>query len=244
VLAALSSFGEIVIKLDTDVLIKSESVIPIEIIESSKGISDILLVNLPFLITIIIVISAATVTYRSNRKSVESQNKLSQVALKGQADLAIKANTAEHENKISEFRHHWLQEVRGTASSLIKIIHECQYHTMARNLADDRCKEMNNETSKLQVESINSDLKESYSNLISKRAEFYEHHAKLCLLFKKDEPETKMLFKKLNTVKTSLANLHSRSLDDEVIVEITEELQVVLKSEWEATKERSWISKT
>ncbi len=231
-------------KFDTDVLIKSESVIPIEIVESTKSIGDILLANLPFLLTIFIVISAATVTYRSNRKSVESQNELSRKALEEQADLASKSKAAEHENKISEFRHHWLQEVRDTASNLIQIIHECQYFTMTRNLANDRSKEMNSETSSSQVQSISDDLNESYSNLISKRAEFYKYHSKLCLLFKKDEVETKVLFDTLKVVKTNMGNLDSRCLDDSVISEITEELQVILKEEWEATKDRTWLSNT
>jgi len=213
-------------KFDTDVLIKSESVIPIELIESSKSLGDILLSNSPFLLTAFIVISAATVTYRSNRQSVE------------------KAKAAEHENKISEFRHHWLQEVRDTASNLIKVIHECQYFTMTRNLADDRQKAVDDETSKLEMQSIYDDLKESYSNLMKKRAEFYKHHAKLCLLFKKDEEETKVLFKKLSEIKSKMGDLSKRSLDDVVINEITEELQVILKTEWEATKDRTWLSNT
>jgi hypothetical protein len=43
---------------------------------------EIILNNLPFLTTISIVIAAATVTYRSNRKSVESQNLLAEKARK------------------------------------------------------------------------------------------------------------------------------------------------------------------
>jgi hypothetical protein len=230
------------VKFDTDVLIKSESVIPVEIIESSKDIGDILLANLPFIITIFIVISAATVTYRSNRKSVESQNELSRKALEKQSELAAKAKTAEHENKISEFRHHWLQEVRDTASNLIKVIHECQYFTMARNLANDDQKAMDDETSKLQLQNIYDDLKESYSNLITKRAEFYKHHAKLCLLFKKDEEETKILFNQLSEIKSQMGDLSKRNLDDAIINNITEELQVILKTEWEITKKRTWLS--
>jgi hypothetical protein len=233
-------FGEVVRKSDTNVLIKSESVIPIEIIESSKSTLDIFLANIPFILTVFIVISAAVVTYRSNRKSVESQNLLSQKSLDEQSKLAEKSKNAEHENKISEFRHRWLQEVRDTAAGLIKIIHECQFFTMERNDATHRLKD----ASDLEKEIIKNELNEAQSKLVYKRMEFYKYHAKLCLMFKKDEPETKDLFEKLTAVKTSMGDLNSRSLDDSVINEITEQLQVILKSEWEATKDRSWLSNT
>ncbi len=107
-------------KIDSDVLIKAESTIPIELVQSSKDFMDIMFSNIPFLVTICVVVCAATVTYRSNRKSVESQNRLSQATLEKQTILANEAKDAEHQNKISEFRHQWIQEVRGTSLNYLK----------------------------------------------------------------------------------------------------------------------------
>ncbi|CAH1196047.1 conserved hypothetical protein [Vibrio harveyi] len=231
-------------KIDSDVLIKAESVIPIELVQSSKNFVDIALANVPFLVTICVVICAATVTYRSNRKSVESQNKLSQDALERQTTLANEAKDAEHQDKISEFRHHWLQEVRGTAADLIKVIHECQYFTMVRNLADDRTKELDKIDSELEVKKLYDELKESYDTLMQKRADFYKHNAKLRLLFKNGDTQTKALFNHLDVVLQDMGALDKRALDNQVIESITVELQKILKDEWEITKKRSWASNT
>jgi hypothetical protein len=78
------------------------------------------------MVTISIVVGSALVTYLVNRKAIANQGK--------QADLS---RNAEHENKISEFRHHWLQEVRNTAAELATSIHECQIHLVLTNLARD-----------------------------------------------------------------------------------------------------------
>jgi hypothetical protein len=61
---------------------------------ASTNWQEMILANLSFSITAIIILSAAAVTYRSNRKSVESQSALSR-----------KARETEHQSKISEFRH-------------------------------------------------------------------------------------------------------------------------------------------
>ncbi|MYM64195.1 hypothetical protein [Pseudomaricurvus sp. HS19] len=228
-------------KIDSDVLIKAESVMPIELVQSTKNLLDVVISNIPFMVTICVVICAATVTYRSNRKSVEAQNKLSQKALEKQTELANEAKDAEHQNKISEFRHHWLQEVRGTASELIKVIHACQYFTMVRNFSDDRVKQIEKITSDLEVKSLHDELKVSYETLMQKRADFYKYNAKLRLLFKNGDSQTKKLFEYLDGVLADMGALDKRELDNKVIESITVELQKILKDEWETTKKRSWL---
>jgi hypothetical protein len=220
-------------RIETDVLLKSEGNIPIEIIRASYNWQEVLLNNLPFLITIVIVSVAAYVTYRSNRASVEAQN-----------EIASKSRQEEHENKISEFRHHWLQEVRETCSELIQIIHECQYFTKIQNSYHEQAKNPDKEDNEIILENNIAAMKSSFNSLISKRSEFYKKEAKLKLLFKKDDKEVIKVFDLLQSVKSKIGSEEVNSLDDEVIQEITSELQTVLKTEWEVTKNRTWLKNT
>ena len=220
-------------RIETDVLLKSEGNIPIEIIRASYNWQEVLLNNLPFLITIVIISVAAFVTYRSNRASVEAQN-----------EIASKSRQEEHENKISEFRHHWLQEVRETCSELIQIIHECQYFTKEQNFYHEQAKKPDKEKNKLVLEDKIAEMKSSFNSLISKKSEFYKKEAKLKLLFKKDDKEVIKVFDLLQSVKSKIGSEEVNSLDDEVIQKITSELQTVLKTEWEVTKNRTWLKNT
>ena len=220
-------------RIETDVLLKSEGNIPIEIIRASYNWQEVLLNNLPFLITIVIISVAAFVTYRSNRASVEAQN-----------EIASKSRQEEHENKISEFRHHWLQEVRETCSELIQIIHECQYFTKVQNSCHEQAKKPDKEKNKIVLENNIEEMKSSFNSLISKRSEFYKKEAKLKLLFKKDDKEVIKVFDLLQSVKSKIGSEEVNSLDDEVIQKITSELQTVLKTEWEVTKNRTWLKNT
>ncbi|MCK9225801.1 MAG: hypothetical protein M0Q02_12060 [Candidatus Muirbacterium halophilum] len=63
-------------------------------------------------------------------------------------------------------------------------------------------------------------------------------------MFKKDEKETKKLFEIIESVKETIAKQKTMSLDDEKIDKIICELQTVLKTEWEATKNRTWLNDT
>ena len=220
-------------KIETDVILKSEGSIPIELTKAISSWQDILLNNLPFLITICIISLAAFVTYRSNKASISSQN-----------DLATKARREEQENKISEFRHQWLQEVRETSSHLIQIIHDCQYYTKSWNISLEQVKNNTAEASVDSQKNLQKSLESSFDTIIQKRSDFYKYEAKLKLLFKKDEKETKRLFEIIEFVKETIGKPETTSLDDEKIEEIISELQIVLKTEWEATKDRTWLKDT
>jgi hypothetical protein len=220
-------------KVETDILLKTDGNIPIELVKTLSNWQDILLNNLPFLITICIISLAAFVTYKSNRASIASQN-----------ELAIKARQEEQENQISEFRHQWLQEVRETSSKLIQIIHDCQYYTKSWNLSQEQVKKNTADTNVESQKSLLKALESSFDTIIQKRSEFYKYEAKLKLLFKKDEEETKKLFEIIESIKATIGQPETTSLDDEKIDEIISELQIVLKTEWEATKNRTWIKDT
>lgn len=217
-------------KTQTDLLLKTEGNIPIEIVSTASAWQEILLNNLPFIITIVIISVAAIVTYRSNRKSIESQN-----------DIASKNRQENHENKISEFRHSWIQEVRETGSELIQVIHECQYFTQVNNHSHNKAKNVKNEVSELILKRDMKEMGDSFDKMISKRAEFYRKEAKLRLLFKKGDADTVALFEIIESAKSKIGLPEVDSLDDTVIQNITNELQIVLKNEWEVTKNRTWL---
>jgi hypothetical protein len=191
---------------------------------------EIILNNLPFLTTIFIVIAAATVTYRSNRKSVESQNL-----------LAEKARKSAHEDKISEFRHSWLQEVRNTSSELSKTLHDCRmYYTLKQREFDYSVQMSGTQTG-------NKEHLENYekfeSKYIQSRSEFYKLHSKIILLFKPSDSQTTSLMNLLNEVRTSLYD-NPLQVDDDKLGLLLGELQIILKKEWETTKSRTWSKDT
>jgi len=216
-------------KKETGAIIFSEGSIPIEIIQEPLSIGAIAIQNLPFLVTALIVICAATVTYRSNRKSVEAQN-----------EVAINARIDEHENKISEFRHHWIQQVRETASDLCKILHQLQYQAMVRNLNRDNEAEASKRGDDESEAVFNKAASKAYGKLISSREEYYRVSSKLKLLFKKDEPSMKAAFGIVSEIQEDIFDLDKTHIEEKMIEDLVSELQVVLKEEWKVTKKRSW----
>ncbi|EJB8506519.1 hypothetical protein [Vibrio parahaemolyticus] len=228
-------------KIDSDVLIKAESTIPIELVQSSKDFMDIMFSNIPFLVTICVVVCAATVTYRSNRKSVESQNRLSQATLEKQTILANEAKDAEHQNKISEFRHQWIQEVRGTSSELSKVLHRCKVYYTLKQREFEHSVHMSGTPSGNQNHPDACDKYES--KYIESRAEFYQLYSKIVLLFKPSDSQTENLLILLNQMRLALYNNPSQ-VTDESIDAILTELQNILKTEWEVTKSRTWVQNT
>ena len=137
-----------------------------------------------------------------------------------------------------------MQEVRSTGSELVQIIHDCQYYTKSNNLAHEDIKKNTEDTSPSSLLMQKENLEKSFDMIIKKRSEFYKYEAKLKLLFKADETETKKLFEALELIKSTIGNKESKLLDDEKINLIIKELQIVLKTEWEATKDRTWIKNT
>lgn len=216
-------------KSETGIIVVSDGPIPIQVLKPDLGLLDIFLHNLPFILTILIVVCAAVVTYRSNRKSVESQN-----------ELAAQRRQDEHENKISEFRHQWLQEVRETAASLCQIIHELQIYIVQRNIAQESFKQSGHEGDISNADRFSEEVREYNEKLKERRSNYYCLYSKLQLLFKKDEPSTSALFELLESIKDSIYDSNTTALEDHKIKQVIECLQVVLKSEWEVTKDRAW----
>ncbi len=220
-------------RLDTDVTLKADGTIPIEIVKTATEWQDIILNNLPFLITMLIIATAATVTYMSHRKSVSSQN-----------DIATKARNEEHENKISEFRHQWIQEVRETVSLLCQILYELQFHITQRNIARDNERSAISNNDEGAGTEFSESANRSYEKLIEKRVEYYKVSTKLKLLFKKDEPSTVTVFKIINDMSNEVYDFDKTHLEEDKIDSIVSNFQEILKSEWEVTKERSWQKNT
>jgi len=185
---------------------------------------DIFLSNIPFLVTIFIVAAASLVNYLVNRKTIQNQEKNSKLS-----------RQADHQNKVSDFRHAWLQEVRDTAAELIKTIYEAQHTLMMWNLT--RGYRDQGGTDEQMIE-----WKERLPVLYLKEkevaAEMYRHTAKLKLLFKKNDPQVARLFILLDATLSKVGNLDLVRIDEKPIAEIVGELQIVLKNEWEVTKSR------
>lgn len=197
---------------------------------SKSEAMTIILNNLPFLITICIIIAAATVTFRSNRKSVESQN-----------ELAEKARNAAHEDKISEFRHSWLQEVRNTSSELSKILHECRMYYTLRQREVDYSIQMSASTTGNKGHLENCDKFEA--KYVQSRSDFYKLHSKLVLLFKPSDSQTTILMELLDDIRTALYE-NPLQVSDDMVDSVLSELQRILKTEWETTKSRTWSKNT
>tara|TARA_R110000737_G_scaffold67694_1_gene95695 strand:+ start:5918 stop:6586 length:669 start_codon:yes stop_codon:yes gene_type:complete len=221
------------IKFDTDVKLSSGGVIPIELVKASSDWYEILLNNLPFIVTISIISFAAYVNYKSNRKSVASQE-----------SIATKARNEEHENKISEFRHLWIQDVRDTVSTLCRILHDLQFQTALRNQAIKNEKEaiQNNDEENSVI--FEEQANKSYKKIVEKRSEYYQVSTKLKLYFKKADPSTAAVFKIINDIKNEIYEIDKIDMKDSKVESVTSHFQEILKKEWEVTKDRSWHRNT
>lgn len=216
-------------KIDSDIFIKADSYIPIEIKKSALEWHEIFFNNLPFIITSLIVMGSALVTFCISKKSIKSQ----------QNQSAIDRN-AEHENKISEFRHNWLQELRNTSSELSSTLHLCQMHNLANNLSKGYRDSYHKAGYAKDAEMHQRDADKHYERFLSARGEFYKFSSKIRLMFKPQDKKSLQLFELLDKARSSLGN-DSTSLDNDIIDEINLELQKLLKVEWEVTKNRKWV---
>lgn len=185
--------------------------------------------GLSFWITALIVVAAAVVTYISNRKSVESQN-----------ELGRKSRLADHQNKISEFRHGWLQDLRNTSADLVKTLYECRISIILKDREFGWAAQTAGS-----AEGANHlrNCEAFEAQFLAARSEFYKFHSKLKLLFKPNDADANQLLGLLDDART---NLYQEPLlvDDQCIDRIVSELQVILKTEWEVTKNRTWLEST
>ncbi|MEZ8103445.1 hypothetical protein [Vibrio bivalvicida] len=219
-------------KIDSEILIKAESLIPIEIKQTALSGKTILLNNVPFLVTIAIVLGSAVVTFYISRKNIKTQEEQSAIN-----------RQAEHENKISHFRHEWLNNLRDTASELVKCLHLCQISNLQRNQSRElRDAARKYDDDKLYIENQNK-IRNHYSDLIDHRADFYQLHAKIKLFFKANDSNAEKLLSLLTQARNQMGN-GSITFDDALIDSIVNELQVILKNEWEVTKDRAWVKGT
>ena len=185
--------------------------------------------NLGFGITIFIVITAGMVNYGLSRRTMRNQT-----------DEATKGRQADHQNKVSEYRHAWLQELRNTASELIKVINEGQSALMRMNLSKDYREAATHRGDQESVQENHEQVRLAYTDERTAASDIHKYVAKIKLMFKKDDPQALKLFSLLDQVKEKLSDLNVRQLDHAIIEDIVGELQVILKSEWETTKARMW----
>lgn len=182
---------------------------------------------LSFWITIVVVVTAGIVNYWLSSRTMSNQTQ-----------EAAKGRQADHQNKVSEYRHAWLQELRNTASDLIKSIHDGQSALMRTNLSRDyrdRAQQQGDfEAAKEQQQHVAT----GYSDERSAASEIYKNVSKIKLMFKPVEPQAAKLFSLLDRVIERIGDIEMRRLDNTIIDEIVAELQGILKAEWEITKMR------
>lgn len=208
-------------------VIKIDGSVPIELKQAAVDWSHVLLSNIPFLVTIVVVVAAAAVNYYVNRRTIDKHEIQS-----------AKARQAEHQNKISEYRHGWLQELRNTAAELVRAIHEAQNTLMQMNLSRDYADQASTHGDEELEAMYRTQVKNLYEREKAVAAEIYKFNSKIKLLFKKGDPKAVQLFRLLDDVRDKLGDNEIRQLNNGVIDEIVIELQIILKDEWEVTKER------
>ncbi len=182
---------------------------------------------LSFWITIVVVVTAGIVNYWLNTRTMRNQTQ-----------EATKSRQADHQNKVSEYRHAWLQELRNTASDLIKSIHDGQSALMRTNLSrdyrDGAQQRGDFEAAKEQQQHVAA----GYSDERAAASEIYRNISKIKLMFKPVDPQAAKLFSLLDKVIERIGDTEMRALDNTIIDEIVAELQGILKAEWEITKMR------
>lgn len=183
--------------------------------------------NLSFYITIAVVVTAGAVNYWLSSRTMGNQSL-----------EATKSRQADHQNKVSEYRHAWLQELRTTASDLIKAIHDGQSALMRTNLSRDYREAAQQRGDPDAAKENHEQVRLGYATEAAAASEIHKYISKIKLMFKPSDPQALKLFSLLNKVIESIGNIETRRLDSAIIEEIVAELQIILKTEWETTKTR------
>ena len=212
-------------RIDSNVVLEASKAIPLKIQLPELDSISIIVNNLPFIITIFIVASSAFVTWLSYKKSI------------------VANRDSDHQNKISEFRHNWLQELRNTSSLLVEHIHMCNLYSLRLNQARDwRGSALESEDS-TSVEYYQAEINKYDLLFIESQKKFYHDYTKLKLLFKNNDICSEYLFTLLDEIHSKINSVEHKHISNEEIDKIITELRSILKDEWETTKERTWLKR-
>jgi hypothetical protein len=181
----------------------------------------------PFYITIFVIVTAGLVNYALNVRTMGNQT-----------NEATRGRQADHQNKISEYRHAWLQDLRDTASELVKAIYQAQSALMRSNLSrgyrDSPAHQNDVVAAGKHQEAVLAAAAEERVAV----AEMRKYVAKIKLLFKPNDAQAAQLFLLLAEIIGATNDSKVVSIDDTVVNDIVAEIQVILKAEWETTKKR------
>jgi hypothetical protein len=137
----------------------------------------------PFYITILVIVTAGVVNYWLNTRTMRNQT-----------SEATQGRQADHQNKISEYRHAWLQELRDTASELVKAIYQAQSALMRTNLSRDYRDSLSNRDHADVVAKHQAAVLAAAAEERVAMAEMRKHAAKIKLLFKPNDPQAAPFF--------------------------------------------------
>lgn len=131
-----------------------------------------------------------------------------------------------------------MQNVRETSAELCKSIQVCQslliYTNLTvsyQNIPNQTDEKINKNQEKIDAYHIRS---------IDEIAIFNQNAAKLKLLFKNDDEQTKTLFSLVDEIRETFTDTKKCAHDQDKVDLIILELSKILKNEWEITKARSW----
>jgi len=181
----------------------------------------------PFYITILVVVTAGVVNYWLNTRTMRNQT-----------SEAAQGRQADHQNKVSEYRHAWLQELRDTASELVKAIYQAQSALMRANLSRGYRDSVSNQDHADVVAKHQGAVLAAAAEERVAIAEMRKHAAKIKLMFKPRDPQAAPLFLLLTKTIEATNDTAVVSINDALVDDIVAQIQVILKAEWEITKER------
>ena len=212
--------------IDMNSMVEMDGITSFEIHDFIIFIINVFLKNITFVVTIFVVFCSALATLFINFKLINNQKV-----------QASKSRKADYERKISEFRHNWLQEVRNVASELMKSIYDYQQYLMLTNLSRARKTQEIEGGNKDNAARIQIEVSAYYEKQHEFLSSFYLYSSKIKLLFKNGDIQTEKLFKLIDDFKRITDDSSHTSIDEEIINRIICELQIVLKKEWEVTKD-------
>ncbi len=220
-------------KIDSTVSVIEGSKLAVEMVSNGWSPTVIAPIAAAF-ITISVIVLTTILNFKNSKKMLDHQSKFEQKRLK-----------AEHEDKVSEFRHEWLKEVRSVSSELYRIIEDIhilcpktEYHKSEATKIKNAVKSnISNNPSYIQHMNMHNDYLEKVHSLYSL---YLLNYSKLNLLFKSSDSDfsAAIALIHINEGEADIDKL--RNADARLFIS---KMQVILKNEWEVTKTRSWNNK-
>lgn len=204
-------------KIDSTVSVVEGSKLAVEMVSNGWITPTVIAPAAAALITISVVGFTTLLNYRNSKKMIEHQGTVEKRRLE-----------AEHKDRISEFRHQWLYELRAASSEIFQIVESVKRVTaIVESLKSDM------DLAEKQQDTEAYDRYQKRWLLHTKKVlelsdQYQALFAKLFLLFKPDD-ESLVVVNRLRVDRIG----EIRGIDNQ---QFLTEMQKILKREWEVTK--------